>query len=133
MKFILRSVVINTIAIWITSRLVAGLSYGGSLTTLLVAALAFGLINIFVRPLLKIIMLPINLLTLGLFSWLINVLILYLTTLVVAGLTLHPFDFYGLGYRGFSVPATHISLLGTAILASFGISLIGRLLYWLFD
>lgn len=49
------------------------------------AALALGLVNVFIRPIVKILTLPINLLTLGLFGLIINAFMLWLVAIIVPG------------------------------------------------
>lgn len=74
--FILRWL-INAVAIYLTTRIVPGISVPDFLGALL-AALALGVVNVFIRPVVLFLTLPINILTLGLFALLINTLMLYL-------------------------------------------------------
>jgi putative membrane protein len=131
MKRLLRAVIINAAALWLTSQTIEGFSYSGGSKTIGLAAISFGVINLFVRPAVKIFLLPINLLTLGLFGWLINVLMLYLLTLVVSQIKISAFSFSGLEYNGFVIPQIEISTLTTAVLASFLISSLSTFFHWL--
>ena len=78
MRFLLR-LLINAAALWVAVRIVPGLHYTGDLLPLLAVALIFGLLNAFIRPLLKLLSLPVIILTLGLFALLINAFMLWLT------------------------------------------------------
>jgi len=78
MKLILR-ILINAFAIWLTSMLLASFSFSGSVLNLIIVAVIFGLINAFIRPIVKLLTLPINVVTLGLFTLVINTLMLILT------------------------------------------------------
>lgn len=78
MKLILR-ILINAFAIWLTSMLLSNFSFSGSVLNLIVVAVIFGLVNALVRPIVKLLTLPINLVTLGLFTLVINTLMLILT------------------------------------------------------
>ncbi|OGE29209.1 hypothetical protein A2772_00230, partial [Candidatus Daviesbacteria bacterium RIFCSPHIGHO2_01_FULL_38_8b] len=83
MKRLLRFYLINLVALWITTQVVKGLMFTGGIQSLLIGALVFALINMILVPILKILLLPLNLMTLGFFSWITNVVALYvLTTLV---------------------------------------------------
>ncbi|MDQ7843674.1 MAG: phage holin family protein [Armatimonadota bacterium] len=78
--FLLRWV-FNTVAIYLTTRILPGLrvpDLGGAL----VAALVLGIVNAVIRPLLLLLTLPINILTLGLFTLVINAIMLYLVAAV---------------------------------------------------
>jgi putative membrane protein len=84
MKFLLR-VIINAVAIWLATLVLPGLDVvGGDDTTttvlvFLVVALVFGLVNAVVKPLVAILSLPLYILTLGLFTIVVNALMLLLT------------------------------------------------------
>ena len=82
--------VLNAFALWIVSEIVSGIHSDGVGPTL-VAALVLGILNAVLRPLLLILTLPLNLLTLGLFTFVINALILELTSAMVAGFTVAGF------------------------------------------
>jgi putative membrane protein len=77
-KFILRWV-INAIALFAAVSLVSGINLQGGWTSILWLALIFGLINAFLRPLLKLLTCPLIFLTLGLFTLLINTFLFWLT------------------------------------------------------
>ncbi|MFA6254655.1 MAG: phage holin family protein [Patescibacteria group bacterium] len=83
MKFLL-SWLVATLAILITAYLLPGIAING-LFAALVAALVLGLINAFLKPILIIITLPINILTLGLFTLVINALLVLLASIIVPG------------------------------------------------
>ena len=80
-KFILRWV-INAIALFLAVYLVPGVSLQGGWISLIWLALIFGLINAFLRPLLKLLTCPLIFLTLGLFTLLINTFLFWLTSQV---------------------------------------------------
>lgn len=88
-------------------------------------------INFLLVPLLKILFLPLNLLTLGLFAWITNVLALYALTTIVSDFQLVPYAFAGLNYNGFILPAYDLSPFLVAIVASFIIGIITHFLQWL--
>ncbi len=76
-KFLLRWV-INAIAIFLAIRFVPGIHLE-SLVSVIWLALIFGLVNAFLRPLLKLLTCPLIILTLGLFTLLINTFLFWLT------------------------------------------------------
>lgn len=73
-----------TVAILLASMLIPGIQVD-SLSTALIAAGVLGLINVFIKPVLIILTLPLNVLTLGLFSFIINAFLLKLVTWFVSG------------------------------------------------
>ena len=84
MSFLIR-LAINAAAIWLATVLLSGLSVvageGTSSTALVLLAVAFvfGLVNAVVKPVVKLIALPLYILTLGLFTLVVNALMLMLT------------------------------------------------------
>ncbi len=98
MFFLLR-LAINAVALLITAWVVPGIHLGAAgphptkhdWATLVVVALIFGLMNAVIRPILIILSLPLELLTVGLFTFVINAFMLLLTSWIAQGM--------GLGFR----------------------------------
>ena|SRR3989338_5476 len=130
MKTILRYFLINLVSLWVTTKLIPGLVYSGGVKSLLLGAFAFMVINFILVPLLKIMFLPLNLLTLGFFAWVTNVLALYALT-TISDFHLIPYFFPGTNISGFSIPAMDLSTFLVAVLASFLIGVITHFLQWL--
>jgi putative membrane protein len=70
---------INAAALWAATRIVDGISFTGNWRLLFVVALVFGVLNVLVRPLLKFLTFPLLILTLGLFTFILNAFMLWLT------------------------------------------------------
>ncbi len=79
MRFLLR-LLINAAALWVATRIVPGVTHPGSEASLFAVALVFGLLNALLRPLLAFLSCPLLILTLGLFTLVINAFILWLTS-----------------------------------------------------
>ncbi len=75
---------VSTVSILITAYLLPGVRID-SFSAALVTALVLGIINAFIKPILFILTLPINILTLGLFTFVINAFIIILTSDIVPG------------------------------------------------
>lgn len=95
MRFLIR-LLINAAALWIATRLVSGITATSEPVTFLLVALVFGLLNALVRPLLTVLTCPLMILTLGLFTFVINALILWLTSAAAGrfGLGFHVAGFW---------------------------------------
>lgn len=76
--------------LWLTSFIVTGIEIGG-IGPLFFAAVVLGIFNAILRPLVLVVTFPINLLTLGLFTFVINGAMLKLTSGVVRGFTVTGF------------------------------------------
>jgi putative membrane protein len=94
MYFIVR-LLLNAAALWVAVSIVPGVEYTGSVLPFLGVALVFGILNAIVRPILLMLSLPIVMLTLGLFTLVVNALLLWLTAAVSGALGI---DFRVLGF-----------------------------------
>jgi len=79
MPFLIR-LLVNAAALWVATRLVSGVSYTGGVVPFLGVALVFGIVNAFIRPIAKLLALPLIIVTLGLFTFVVNGLMLWLTS-----------------------------------------------------
>lgn len=131
MRKILRYYLINTAALYLATRFVSGLVFEGGFKTLLIGGAVFTVINFLLVPLLKILFLPLNLLTLGLFAWLINVLAIYALTTAVPEFRILPYFFPGFQFQGFSISGMELTTFWVAVLASFVIGAFTHFLQWL--
>ncbi len=82
--------IVNSLAVVLVSRVVPGIAVRDFYVALLVA-LVYGLLNAVVRPILIILTLPINLLTLGLFTFVLNALLFWLVARLVPGFSVAGF------------------------------------------
>lgn len=89
MKFLI-NILATTIAVFVVSQVLPGVVLD-DITSAFIVAVVLGVLNTFVKPVIKILTLPITVLTLGLFSMVINIALLYLTDYLVKGLTLTSF------------------------------------------
>jgi len=78
MRFVLR-LIVTAIALWVAIRLIPGLHYQGGPLGLIGIALVFGILNALVRPILLLLTCPLVVLTLGLFLFVLNGILLWLT------------------------------------------------------
>lgn len=111
MPFWLR-LLVNAAALWVATRVVPGVSYEGDLLPFLGVALMFGVLNATLRPLMKLLTLPLILLTLGLFALVVNGFMLWLTSSLSASL--------GLGF--------HVSGFWAAFFGALVVSVVSLLL-----
>ncbi|HSL25087.1 MAG TPA: phage holin family protein [Acidimicrobiia bacterium] len=90
MNFVIK-VLVNAAALWVAARIVPGIDLTGDIWQILLIALVFGLVNAFLKPLLKLLSLPVLIVTLGLFAIIINVILLAITAALMEGLTIDGF------------------------------------------
>ena len=81
----------NVVALFVAAWILSGISYGNQWWTLFIAAAVFTLINAWVKPILTVLSIPFIVVTLGLFYFLINVFMLYLTDWLVPDFEIRSF------------------------------------------
>jgi putative membrane protein len=92
--FLLRILVawaIDAAALAVAAWIFSGISVGGSAGTLILAALVYGILATVVKPILKLLTLPLAILTLGIAWFFVAMFILWLTDLIVSGLHINGF------------------------------------------
>lgn len=90
MRGIIIRCILNAVALLITAGLIEGMEISGVFSAL-VAAIVLGVVNAVIRPVILVLTLPINLITLGLFTIIINGLMLKIVSGVVVGFHLQGF------------------------------------------
>jgi putative membrane protein len=75
----------NAFGLWVTTVLVPGITFHGDLVTLIVAGAVWGLFNLIVRPIAMILSIPLLILTLGLFYFVLNGILLWAASFFLPG------------------------------------------------
>lgn len=81
---LLGKLLINTLALIVTTWIVPGFTIS-EIWTAVLAAIVLGVVNTFIRPIMLLITLPFNIITLGLFTFVVNAIMLWLTAYFVSG------------------------------------------------
>jgi putative membrane protein len=81
----------NAVALYAAAWALAGVTYGDQWWTLLIAAAVFTVVNMWLKPVLQVLSLPFIVVTLGLFLFLINILMLYVTDWLVRDFDIRSF------------------------------------------
>jgi putative membrane protein len=125
------NLLINACAVALTAAVIPGISYVGGIRSLFLIALIFGGINLFIKPILSLLSLPIEIATIGLASVLINAAMLLLVTKFTPGFEIIAFPFPGLSYHGIILAPFMLPWWLTAIVGAILIGAIISVLTWL--
>jgi putative membrane protein len=85
-KKIIIGIILNALALYAVTMFLADIKYTGGIKFFLLGGFCIGVLNVFVKPLMKILSFPLMLMTVGLFSLVINAIIFYLTMKLVNGM-----------------------------------------------
>jgi putative membrane protein len=119
-EFAIRTL-INAIALIAAVRIVPNVTFSGDLPQLVVLAIIFGLVNAFVRPIVKLLSLPLNMLTFGLVGFVINAGMVMLAAAISDNLDL------GFTLAGWPPGAIGLDVLVAALLVSIVLSVVSAL------
>lgn len=131
MKRILRHYFIDTFSLWVVSQIASGIYFDQGVRTLLVAGVGVTIVSIIAKPVINLLLLPLNLVTYGLFRWVSSAIVIYLVSLVV-----HEFKVVRFAYPGFSsqwldIPKINLEGFLAYVAFSFLLSIITSFIYWL--
>lgn len=116
-----------------TQILISGFHIQSDYKSYFISAIIFLLFNLLVAPIIKLLLLPINLLTLGLFRWLTQVIVIYLFDIFYIGITISHYYFPGLSNNFFAIPAMEINFFWTLVLSALVMSTTYNLVLTLFN
>ena len=131
MKGILKRTIFNAISLFILSQVITGVKVNGGIQTLLFSGFILALLFKVLKPILNLFSLPLNMVTLGLFSFIINAILLYLLTIFVPNVIVAQFTFNGFSFAGFIIPVIHFNAFYAFIVAAALLSLIINFFEWL--
>lgn len=133
MKNFFRNCLFNSFSIFFLSQILPGVKVSGGLFTFLLGGLALTLLLVLLKPVLNLLALPFNILTLGFFSFISNIIIFYLLTVLVTGISISSFMFPGISYFGFVIPQIYFNTLFAFLIVSFLQSICVSFLNWLME
>lgn len=128
MKYFVKTWVFYVFALWLTKELFPAFIVSGSWTTVFLSGLILSLLMLIVKPILKILFIPINILTFGLLSWVVNVVVIYLLTLFAPNVSVTAWYFPGVSWQGFTIPGAQISYILCLIITAVGVTSITNFL-----
>lgn len=131
MKWFFRTYLYTFFAIWVAELLIPGFTINGGLLSHAIVALGMMGINLFVKPLVRLIVLPINIATLGLFTFVVNGALLWMLAYFMPEITISSWTFYRFEFLDYSIPTIEFGIIATYIVTAFSISGIMVFLHWI--
>jgi uncharacterized membrane protein YvlD (DUF360 family) len=133
MRKIIISLLSTAASFYVASYFLTGFHIEQSWQAYLIASIVFVIFNFFLSPIVKLLLLPINLLTLGLLRWLSNVLVLYLFDLLYDGIDIAAFTYPGYSSNVLSIPSGDLNVFWVLVLSSLLMSLTYSIIAALFQ
>lgn len=133
MRSVLKIYITSTLSLYLASIAFGGMRLSEGINSILLAGVALSLFSLLVKPLINLLLLPLNLITFGLFRWVSSAVALYLVTLIIPGFKIIGFHFAGLSSKWFDIPTVNLGGFLAIVAFSLVISVISSILHWLFS
>ena len=131
MRKIARSIILSFASFLLTSYFYPGFSFEKA-QILVISAFVFSLLILAVNPILKVLSLPLNLFTFGLFSIFSGALLIYIVGSAVSGFSIVAYNFPGVEISGFAIPPFLVTPVFSAAISSILVGWLNTLLKWVF-
>lgn len=131
MKGLLRSAIVNALSLFLLTFFLSGVKVAGGLESFILDGVVLALVYKILKPIISIITLPLNILTMGTFTFLTNVLVFYFATRIASNISITEFTYPGLSFAGFVIPVIHLNTLFAYFAAAFFQSLFVSVIEWL--
>lgn len=122
---------INSVTLYLLSLAFSGMVFEKGTTTIILAGVALTVASLVIKPIINVLLLPINLITFGLFRWVSYAITFYIITLIVPGFKIIGFAFAGYSSYWLSIPPVNFQGILAVIAFSFIISITSSVLDWL--
>lgn len=130
MKSLLKNTVICAVGLYVVPFVFDGLQITGGITNYILGAVVLSVLFNLVKPILSALTFPINAITFGMFSFLINALMFYFLTILLPFITVSAFTFPGANIGGFIIPSLYFNAFFSYIVISLAFSTVVSLIRW---
>ncbi len=133
MRHYLKALIIASIAFFAAYQLVPTIVIGKDPRNIAIVIGSLLVVSLLLRPIFSLVLLPINFLTLGSISLILNTVLMYGLTIYLPGFTIKAFNFKGANIDGFILPPYAFNQLATIILVAAIVTLVQKLLHIIFQ
>lgn len=127
----LKHFIINSVAIYLVSLAISGMVFADGINTVILTGTALAVTSLVIKPVINILLLPLNLVTFGFFRWVGYAVALYIVTLLVPGFKIANFAFNGLSTYWISIPPVSLNGILAFVAFSFALALTSSVIGWL--
>lgn len=133
MRHYIKATIISAIAFYAAYSLIPTIRTGGDPKNILFIIGGLLIMSEAVHPIFSLILLPINHLTFGLASTVLNVALIYIFINFLPGFSIAAYNFPGGSINGFILPPTHLSVTASIIVVSAIITFVQKILHIIFE
>ena len=134
MKWVIRTFAIEALALYLVTQIATGFVFAEGLNSMATTIVALTIASFLVKPVINLFLLPINLMTFGIFRWISHAIMLYLVDLILPDFNIIGFNFNGFNGGAIFIPAMSFGPGALSYVAfSFLLSVAIGLIYWVVD
>jgi putative membrane protein len=133
MKTLFRRIFIYTFALFLMPLIIPGMNVSGGFWMMLLGGTVLAGMFLILKPVLNLLTLPANMMTLGLFSLFNSAIILYLLTVFMGSITIEPFSYPRSDLAGVIIPKLTFGTFLSYIYSAFVLSFIDSFLSWIMN
>jgi uncharacterized membrane protein YvlD (DUF360 family) len=130
MKQLLKKYLVTVITIYILMNIIPSFIIKGNLKNFLYICLILSFLTYLVKPIINLIMLPINIITLNLSAWIINIFIFLFWSLLMRDVTINAWDFNGINLGFINIDSIIFPAWQTIIILAIFYILLSKFLFW---
>lgn len=130
MKKILRAFLIEVGGLYLVTRLASGIVFDDGIKGLIITGVALTLASYLIKPIINILILPLNLMTFGLFRWVSQAITLYVVDLILPNFKIIGFSFSGIVTDYISIPPIALTGIISYIAFSLLLSILTTFIFW---
>jgi len=131
MKKILRMTFFNAVSLFLLTLAFPGVRVNGGILIYILGGLILSFISIFIKPIINLVSLPLNLVSLGLFSFVSNGIFLYILTVLIPQISIRSFVYPGFSYGGFIIPKVHFNVVFAYIVTACMLAVLDTFMSWI--
>src|SRR3989344_7481595 len=133
MRHYIKSIIITAASLYITMSLIPTVSLGSEPKNYALVLMGLWVISQIVNPVFSLVLLPVNLITFGLVSFLLNVAFVFALINFLPSFSVAAYNFPGAQIDGVILPALYFNEIGTIILVAATITVLQKVLHLIFE
>ena len=133
MRHYLKQLIIALVAFYIAYSLIPTINLGPDPKNILIAIGGIFLTSTAIHPIFSLVLLPINMLTFGLLSLVLNITLIFALIRFLPEFVISAYNFPGANIEGFIIPAANLNQIETIIAAAIIITIVQKVLHLIFD
>ncbi|MBI2327443.1 phage holin family protein [Candidatus Curtissbacteria bacterium] len=133
MKHYLRTFIIAAISFYVAYSIIPTIMLGGDPQDLLIVVGTIFFVSTLIKPIFSLILLPFNLLTFGLLSLIINIVLLFALLTFLPGFNIAPYNFPGADIAGIIIQPANLNLIATIVAIALVLTVTQKILHLIFE